>query len=98
MKSVYDVIVAPIISEQSMEMIENKKYSFKVAKNANKAEIKAAVEEIFDGVKVKKVNTMNRRGKTVRSGYVTSKKADWKKAIVTLTEDSKAIEFFEGMN
>lgn len=80
-----------------MELIEENKYTFEVDKNANKPEIKQAIEAIFDGVKVEKVRTMNYPGKKVRTRFGYGKKADWKKAIVTLTEDSQAIEYFDGM-
>ena len=97
MKSPYEVIKRPIITEKSMGMLDENKYTFEVDKNANKPEIKAAIEAIFDGVKVKKVRTMNYEGKKVRTKYGYGKKADWKKAIVTLTEDSAEIEYFEGL-
>lgn len=97
MKSPYDILMAPVISEQSMDEMGHNKYTFRVAKKANKAEIKAAVEAAFDGVKVAKVNTINMRGKTRRMGKTVGKTSDWKKAVVTLTADSKSIEFFEGM-
>lgn len=96
MKSPYDIILKPIISEDSMEKMEDKKYVFKVDKNANKIEIRNAIEKIFD-VKVKSVNTMNVKGKVKGMGAHSGKRSDWKKAIVALTEDSKEIEFFEGM-
>ena len=97
MKTAYDIIIKPIITEQSMEATEEKKYVFQVAIDANKTEIKAAVEEIF-GVKVAKVNTMNVPGKAKRMGAARpGRTKDWKKAIVQLTEDSKTIELFEGM-
>ena len=93
----YDIIRRPVITEQSMADVADKKYVFQVAVNANKTEIKAAVEEIF-GVKVKKVNTIRTLGKIKRSGaYPAGRRAETKKAIVTLTADSKTIEFFEGM-
>ena len=93
----YDIIIRPIITEQSMADVADKKYVFQVAIGANKTEIKAAVEEIF-GVKVSKVNTVRQIGKVKRTGaYPKGKRADYKKAIVTLTADSKTIEFFEGM-
>ena len=93
----YDIIIKPIITEQSMADVADKKYVFQVAINANKTEIKAAVEEIF-GVKVAKVNTLRQLGKVKRTGaYPKGKRADYKKAVVTLTADSKTIEFFEGM-
>lgn len=78
-------------------MLDENKYTFEVDKNANKPEIKAAIEAIFDGVKVKSVNTMNYKGKKVRTRYGYGKRADWKKAIVELTEDSQAIEYFDGL-
>ena len=96
MKSPYDIILKPIISEDSMEKMEDKKYVFKVDKNANKIEIRNAIEKIFD-VKVKSVNTMNVKGKVKRMGAHSGKGSDWEKAIVAVTEDSKEIEFFEGM-
>ena len=97
MKSVYDVIIRPVITEQSMEDLDIKKYAFEVAKDANKVEIKKAIEEIF-GVTVIKVNTLNVRGKEKRTGaYPKGKTASWKKAVVKLSEDSKNIELFEGM-
>ena len=93
----YDVILRPVITEQSMEAIADKKYVFQVAIDANKTEIKAAVEEIF-GVKVAKVNTVRMQGKLKRTGaYPAGRRAAYKKAVVTLTADSKTIEFFEGM-
>ena len=93
----YDVILRPVITEQSMESVADKKYVFQVAVNANKTEIKAAVETIF-GVKVSKVNTIKMQGKVKRTGaYPAGRRAAYKKAIVTLTADSKTIEFFEGM-
>lgn len=97
MKNAYDIIRKPIITEQSMEATEDKKYVFAVDPKANKIEIKNAVEEIF-GVKVEKVNTLNVQGKRKRSGsYPMGRRASWKKAMVKLTADSKTIEFFEGM-
>lgn len=96
MKSIYDVIKSPVVTERSMECAADRKYTFKVAVDANKAEIKEACEKIF-GVKVAKVNTMNFFGKEKRMGVHVGKRPDWKKAIVTLTEDSKGIEFFESM-
>ena len=93
----YDVILRPVITEQSMEAIADKKYVFQVAIDANKTEIKAAVEEIF-GVKVAKINTIRMMGKMKRTGaYPAGRRAAYEKAIVTLTADSKTIEFFEGM-
>ena len=93
----YDIIKRPIITEQSMSEIDTKKYVFEVAKDANKIEIAKAIEEIF-GVKVAKVNTLNMQGKEKRTGrYPAGRRPSWKKAMVTLTEDSKTIEFVEGM-
>ncbi|MBQ7254815.1 MAG: 50S ribosomal protein L23 [Oscillospiraceae bacterium] len=97
MKTAYDIIIKPIITEQSMEETEKKKYVFQVAIDANKIEIKKAVEEIF-GVKVEKVNTIRMEGKAKRQGAAPEgRRANWKKAMVRLTSDSKTIEFFEGM-
>ena len=97
MKNVYDIIKRPVITEQSMENVADKKYVFMVDINSNKTEIKAAVEEIF-GVKVAKVNTIRMQGKMKRTGaYPAGRRSAYKKAIVTLTADSKTIEFFEGM-
>ena len=96
MKTAYDIIIKPIITEQSMEATEEKKYVFQVATDANKIEIKKAVEEIF-GVKVEKVNTIRMDGKEKRMGVHVGRRANWKKAMVKLTADSKTIEFFEGM-
>ena len=97
MKNAYDVIVKPIITAQSMEATEDKKYVFQVAVDATKIDIKRAVEQIF-GVKVEKVNTINMQGKEKRQGaYPAGRRASWKKAMVKLTPDSKSIEFFEGM-
>ena len=93
----YEIILRPVITEQSMESVADKKYVFQVAVNANKTEIKAAVEEIF-GVKVAKINTIRMQGKMKRTGaYPAGRRAAYKKAVVTLTADSKTIEFFEGM-
>ena len=97
MKNVYDIIKRPVITEQSMADVADKKYVFMVDIDSNKTEIKEAVETIF-GVKVAKVNTVRMQGKVKRTGaYPAGKRADYKKAIVTLTADSKTIEFFEGM-
>ena len=93
----YDIVKRPVITEQSMEQTEMKRYTFEVAKSANKIEIAKAVEEIF-GVKVAKVNTMNMYGKEKRTGaFPKGRRPSWKKAMVTLTPDSKTIEFFEGV-
>ncbi len=97
MKSPYDVIIAPVITEKAMDDMASHKYTFRVQPKANKAEIRTAVEQAFEGVKVKKVHTITMRGKAKRVGNHVGRTSDWKKAIVTLTEDSKAIEFFEGM-
>ncbi len=96
MKTPYDVIIKPVISEQSMEDAQAKKYTFKVAVDANKTEVKNAVEEIFD-VEVAKVNIMNVVGKKKRMGRYVGMTAATKKAIVTLTEKSKEIEFFQSL-
>ena len=97
MKTAYDIIVKPIITEQSMEETAEKKYVFQVAIDANKIEIKKAVEEAF-GVKVEKVNTIRMDGKAKRQGAAPQgHRPNWKKAVVKLTADSKTIEFFEGM-
>ncbi len=95
MSKAYDIIIAPIISEKSMAMIQEKKYTFKVAKNANKIEIKKAIEEIFK-VEVDCVTTLNVRGKMKRVGVHQGKTPDWKKAIVKL-KGTKTIEFFESL-
>ena len=97
MRNAYDVIIRPIISEQSMEQMDLKKYAFEVAKDAGKIEIKKAVETVF-GVKVATVNTLRVKGKVKQQGRnPAGRTAEWKKAIVRLTDDSKTIEFFEGM-
>ena len=97
MKTAYDIVIRPIITEQSMEDLDIKKYVFEVAKDANKIEIKKAVEEIF-GVTVIKVTTTNVRGKEKRTGsYPKGYTKSWKKAVVKLSADSKTIELFEGM-
>ena len=93
----YDVIIRPVITEKSMGMMGEKKYTFLVHPDANKTMIKEAVEKMFDGVKVAKVNTVNYDGKTKRRGYTFGKTAATKKAVVTLTEVSKVIEIFEGL-
>ncbi|MCI5905785.1 MAG: 50S ribosomal protein L23 [Oscillospiraceae bacterium] len=96
MMTAQDIILKPIITEKSMSGLQNGKYTFKVAKNAGKIEIAKAVEELF-GVKVAKVNTLNVRGRSKRMGLHSGYTASWKKAVVTLTPDSKTIEFFDGM-
>lgn len=97
----YDVILKPVVTEKSMNLMAEKKYTFLVHPEANKAMIKEAVEKMFDDVKVEKVRTMNQTGKSsrrnTRQGVISGKKADTKKAIVTLTEDSKDIEIFAGL-
>ena len=93
----YDIILRPVITEQSMERVADKKYVFMVALDADKTRIKAAVKEAF-GVKVAKVNTVRMQGKVKRTGaYPAGRRAAYKKAVITLTADSKTIEFFEGM-
>ncbi|WIF95591.1 50S ribosomal protein L23 [Caminicella sporogenes] len=96
MKTPYDIIIRPVITENSMAQMAEKKYTFEVDKRANKTEIKQAVEKIF-GVNVEKVNTIKVVGKEKRMGRHVGKTRSWKKAIVKLTKDSKEIEFFEGM-
>ena len=97
MKTAYDIVIRPLITEQSMEDMDIKKYVFEVAKDSNKIEIAKAIEEIF-GVTVVKVTTLNVRGKAKRTGaYPMGKTASWKKAVVKLSADSKNIELFEGM-
>ena len=93
----YDVILKPVISEKSMNEMTNKKYTFLVHVDANKTMIKDAVEKMFEGTKVKSVNTMNLDGKSRRRGTTVGKTAKTKKAIVQLTADSKDIEIFEGL-
>ena len=93
----YDIILAPIITEKSMAAMEEKKYTFSVHTDATKTQIKEAVEKMFAGAKVEKVNTMNLNGKNRRRGMVVGKTAKKKKAIVQLTEDSADIEIFEGL-
>lgn len=96
MRSPHDIIIRPLVTEASMDIMADKKYTFVVDKKANKTEIKNAIQQIF-GVKVEAVNTMNMQGKLKRQGATMGRRASWKKAIVTLTADSKTIEFFEGM-
>ncbi len=97
MKAPQDIILTPVITENSMEGLALKKYTFRVAKDANKIEIGKAVETLFPGTKVKSVNTMNCKGTFKRMGRTAGYTPAYKKAIVTLTEDSKGIEFFESM-
>jgi large subunit ribosomal protein L23 len=96
MKTAQDIIIAPVITEKSMSGIADKKYTFKVAKDANKIEIAQAVAELFK-VDVAKVNTINVRGRMKRMGRYSGYTASWKKAIVTLKASSKPIEFFDGL-
>ena len=96
MKLAQDIILRPVITEESMAGQALKKYTVQVAKDATKPEVKAAVEQLF-GVKVQKVNTIRVRGHLRRYGRFEGYTASWKKAVVTLTEDSKTIEFFDGM-
>ena len=91
-----DIILAPVITEKSVAALSEKKYTFRVADGANKIEIAKAIEEIF-GVQVAKVNTISMKGKHRRMGRHEGYTSDWKKAVVTLTEASKTIEFFDGM-
>ena len=93
----YDVIIRPVITEKSMADMGEKKYTFLVHPEANKTQIKEAVEKMFEGTKVKSVNTINSDGKKKRRGMVVGKTAKTKKAIVALTEESKDIEIFEGL-
>ena len=97
MKSAYDIIKKPVLTEKSYADMADKKFTFQVAIGANKTEIKYAIEEIFEGVKVASVNTMRTMGKMKRQGRTQGRTAEVKKAIVTLKADSKGIEFFEGM-
>lgn len=96
MMTAYDIILKPIITEASMDMLASKKYAFKVADSANKAMVKKAVEELF-GVQVAAVNIINVKSKPKRVGYHFGSTSEWKKAIVTLKADSKTIEFFDGL-
>lgn len=93
----HDIIIRPIITERSMNAMAQNKYTFEVAKNANKIEIKNAVEACFPGTRVKSVNTMHVRGRQRRQGRYEGTTPAWKKAIVTMAEGSKPIEFFEGL-
>ncbi len=97
MRNLSDVILKPVITEKAMDMIAAKRYVFKVVKDANKAEIAAAVEAMFD-VKVADVNTINMKKKPKRLGAHMGYTGEWKKAIVTLKEDSKSIAFFDSLN
>ncbi|TCK93416.1 large subunit ribosomal protein L23 [Natranaerovirga hydrolytica] len=93
----YDIILKPVITEKSMDAMGERKYTFLVHPQANKIQIKEAIEKMFEGAKVQRVNTLNKDGKVKRRGSTLGKTAKTKKAIVQLTEDSKDIEFFEGM-
>ena len=93
----YDVILKPIVTEKSMNAMAEKKYTFLVNPEANKSQIKEAVEKMFEGTKVEKVNTMNLAGKKKRRGMIYGKTANQKKAIVKLTEESADIQIFEGL-
>ena len=93
----YDVILKPVVTEKSMELMSDKKYTFLVHTEATKSQVKEAVEKMFKGTKVKSVNTMNLDGKTKRRGMTYGKTAKTKKAIVQLTADSADIEIFEGL-
>lgn len=93
----YDIIKKPVITEKSMNAMNNKKYTFIVHPQATKGQIKEAVEKMFDGTKVDKINTMNYDGKIKRRGRTVGRTAKYKKAIVKLTQNSKDIEIFEGM-
>ena len=93
----YDVILKPVVSESSMNAMAQKKYTFLVAPEANKTQVKEAVEKLFPGTKIESVNTMNKPGKDKRRGMIIGKTAKTKKAVVTLTKDSKDIEVFQGL-
>lgn len=97
MKNPHDVILRPVLTEASYDGFENKRYVFEVHKSANKTEVKLAVEAIFKGVKVEKVNTLRTIGKIKRQGRTSGRTPEVKKAYVILKESSKPIEFFEGM-
>ena len=97
MKTVQDIIIKPLITENTMDMMAEKKYAFKVMKDATKPEIAKAVEAMFN-VKVETVNTINMKKKPKRLGVHAGYTSEWKKAIVTLKSDSKTIEFFDGLN
>ena len=97
MRTAYDIIRRPVITEESMSLASEKKYVFEVMKSATKPEIANAIETVFEGVKVADVNTINMKKKPKRLGVHFGYTSEWKKAIVTLTADSKTIEFFDGM-
>ena len=98
MKMIQDIIIKPVITEASMDVLADKRYTFKVRSDATKPEIAEAVEAMFNGVKVEKVNTITMKKKPKRLGVHFGYTSEWKKAIVTLTADSKTIEFFDGLN
>jgi len=97
MKSAYDIIKKPVLTEKAYDQMADKKYTFEVDIKANKIEIKQAIEEVFEGVKVASVNTMRTEGKMKRQGRTQGRRPEVKKAIVSLKKDSKGIPFFEGM-
>lgn len=97
MRTPHDIILAPVITENSMEGIALRKYTFKVAKDANKIEIAKAIESVFPGTKVAKINTINCKGTLKRMGRNQGYTPSFKKAVITLAEGSKGIEFFESM-
>ena len=97
MKNPHDVILRPVLTEKGYDGIEEKRYVFEVAISANKTEIKQALEAVFEGIKVEKVNTVRTIGKMKRQGRTAGRTPEVKKAYVTLTKDSKPIKFFEGM-
>ena len=97
MSKAYDIIKKPVLTEKTYDAMADRKYTFEVAIGANKIEIKNAIEEIFEGVKVERVNTMRTMGKIKRQGRTQGRTPEVKKAIVTLKKDSKGIPFFEGM-
>ena len=97
MKTIENIIIKPVITEKSMSGLAEKRYTFEVMKSATKPEIANAIETVFEGTKVASVNTINMKKKPKRLGVHFGYTSEWKKAIVTLTEDSKTIEFFDGM-
>ena len=97
MKDPHDIILRPVLTEAAYDLIADKRYVFEVAKSANRAEIKFALEAVFPGIKVEKVNTLRTLGKIKRQGRTAGRTPEIKKAYVTLKKDSKGIEFFEGM-
>lgn len=97
-KTAHDIIIRPVITEKSMAAMAQNKFTFEVMKSATKIDIKKAIEELYEGVKVEKVATINVRGRLKRMGRYEGYTSDWKKAIVTLAADSAKIPFFEGLN